>query len=317
MAHDNYDIVQPGQVGQVLGPGGAAGDVLERLEISVTDATTCEVSIKDGGGSAITVLPETLGAGIGAYSIPLGAPSKSGPWSITAGLGSTVKAVGSFSRKNQAGRLSLPGTSGDYASTPDSAAVSITGDIDIRVKMVMDDWTPADTESPIGKWDITGNQRAYRIYVNTNGRLSFEISSDGLGGGSLLTSTAAPSVSNGNALWIRITIDVNDGAGNKVATFYTSSDGISWTALGSAVTEVGTASFFDSTASVEIGSNNAGTGLRLAGKIYYAEIRNGIDGTVVAKFDPREGDVAATTFTSGTGEVWTINQSGSPAAALE
>jgi hypothetical protein len=31
--------------------------------------------------------------------------------------------------------LDLPGTSGNYASTPDSAALDVTGDIDIRVKV--------------------------------------------------------------------------------------------------------------------------------------------------------------------------------------
>ena len=35
---------------------------------------------------------------------------------------------------------SLPGVSGSYFSTPDSVAASITGDIDIRVKVAMTDW---------------------------------------------------------------------------------------------------------------------------------------------------------------------------------
>ena len=54
------------------------------------------------------------------------------------------------------------------------------------------------------------------------------------------------------------------------------------------------------------------------GKIYTAEIRNGIDGPIVARFNPaldaRPGD---TSFTSSTtGEVWTINQSGADPAQL-
>jgi hypothetical protein len=37
----------------------------------------------------------------------------------------------------------LPGASGDYVSTPDAAALDITGDLDLRVRVAMDDWTPA------------------------------------------------------------------------------------------------------------------------------------------------------------------------------
>jgi hypothetical protein len=39
--------------------------------------------------------------------------------------------------------LALGGIAGNYASTPDSVANSITGDIDIRTKVALADWTPA------------------------------------------------------------------------------------------------------------------------------------------------------------------------------
>ena len=40
--------------------------------------------------------------------------------------------------------LVLSGLFGNYASTPDSAALSITGDIDIKCKVAMADWTPSE-----------------------------------------------------------------------------------------------------------------------------------------------------------------------------
>src|SRR3990167_9822914 len=116
-SNSNYERVLPGQVGQVLGNGGAAGDYLDRLIITVSTAASAAVSIKDGGGSAIPIMPNSPGAGIGRYVVPVGATSKAGPWRVTAGLGSDVVAVGSFSRANTAEYLSLPGTAGDYAST--------------------------------------------------------------------------------------------------------------------------------------------------------------------------------------------------------
>jgi len=38
--------------------------------------------------------------------------------------------------------LYLPGTNGNYVSTPDAAPLDITGDIDIRVRISLDDWMP-------------------------------------------------------------------------------------------------------------------------------------------------------------------------------
>jgi hypothetical protein len=313
--NSNYERVLPGQVGQVLGNGGAAGDYLDRIIITVTDATTSAVSIKDGGGSAISILPNSPGAGVGRYVVSVGASSRAGPWRVTAGLGASVVAVGSFSRKNTAEYLSLPGTAGNYASTPDSAAASITGDIDIRVRVAMDDWTPAATSTLLSKWLTTGNQRAYMLQVLAAGTLRLSWSANGT---AVLAkdSTAAVSAADLTGKWVRATLDVDNGAAGNDVKFYVSDDGVDWTQLGTTVTTATATAIFDSTALVNISGFDAGASDRTAGKVYYTEIRNGLGGTVAAKFDAREGVVAATSFTSGSGEVWTVNQSGTPAAEL-
>jgi hypothetical protein len=92
----DYETVAASQTDQVLGPTGAKGDVLHRLVITVADAATAATSIKDGGGSAISIMPNSPGSGIGVYSVEINAVSVAGAWKVTTGAGSTVVAVGSF-----------------------------------------------------------------------------------------------------------------------------------------------------------------------------------------------------------------------------
>lgn len=92
-----YETVAASQSDQALGTTGAAGDYLEALIITVGTAATAAVSIKDGSGSAIPILPNSPGGGIGVYVVPVKACSASGAWSVTTGAGSTVVATGHFS----------------------------------------------------------------------------------------------------------------------------------------------------------------------------------------------------------------------------
>jgi hypothetical protein len=217
---------------------------------------------------------------------------------------------------NEAGllpaHLFLPGTAGNYASTPDSAAVSITGDIDIRVGVSATDVT--DNQMLICKYvGGTGDQGPYLQLVGLIPFFGYSIAS---GSQRDIQATANLSWSNGDILYIRATLDIDNGAGGHDVRFYTSSDRVSWTQLGSTVTGSGTEAQWDNAAPWQISGYNNGTVAPFDGKVYYAELRNGIDGPVVAAFDPSRADADATTFVAETGETWTINQSGSPAAEI-
>lgn len=91
-----WEAVAVSQTDQVLGSTGAAGDYLEKLIITVATAATAAVSIKDGTGSAIPILPNSPGGGIGVYVVPLDMISLDAGWKVTTGAGSTVVAVGRF-----------------------------------------------------------------------------------------------------------------------------------------------------------------------------------------------------------------------------
>ncbi|MDO8597795.1 MAG: hypothetical protein Q7R45_14385 [Sulfuricaulis sp.] len=212
--------------------------------------------------------------------------------------------------------LSLPGTAGNYASTPDSAANSVVGDLDLKVRAALDDWTPAATSTLLNKWTTTGNQRAYMLQVLAGGTLRLSWSANGT---AVIAkdSTVATGVTDATRKWVRATLDVDNGAVGNDVKFYTSDDGADWTQLGTTVTTAATTAVFDSTAALILGGNDAGATERLTGKVYSAEVRNGIDGSVVAAFNPfRDAPGNVDAFTAYTGGVWTINKSGGTPAAL-
>lgn len=90
----DYETVAASQTDQVIGPVGAAGDILERLVVSVATSLTGTVSIKDGAGSAIVIT--AANTPIGVYSVIIGARSTAGAWKVTTGAGATVVAIGKF-----------------------------------------------------------------------------------------------------------------------------------------------------------------------------------------------------------------------------
>lgn len=96
VSEGDYETVAASQSDQVLGATGAAGDYLDTLVITVATAATAATSIKDGGGSAIPILPNSPGGGIGVYVVPIKAKSVAGAWKVTTGAGATVLATGVF-----------------------------------------------------------------------------------------------------------------------------------------------------------------------------------------------------------------------------
>jgi hypothetical protein len=92
-----------------------------------------------------------------------------------------------------------------------------------------------------------------------------------------INATTATGFSDGTSNWVRATIDVNDGAGNRVTKFYTSSNGTTWTQLGTTVTTAGTTTIFDGTAVLEFGSLAVGTSTLLTGTIGQVIIQSAFD----------------------------------------
>ena len=209
------------------------------------------------------------------------------------------------------GYVYLPGVASNYLSVPDAAALDITGDIDLRVRVALDDWTPTTEQQLIAKYLVTGNQRSYRLSIrDTTGFVRLAWSNDGTAE-NFKQSTVAPTASDGQPLWVRATLTVNNGSSQNEVRFYTSSDGSTWTQLGSTVTTAGTTSVYASTSLLEVGTYNTGASNPAAFRCYRAQVLNGIGGTTVLDVDCNAiTSAAATTFTATTGQTVTINKSG-------
>lgn len=239
----------------------------------------------------------------------------------------------------QAPALSLPGVSGSYASTPDSAANSLTGTIEIETCVLPDSYTDGIARSVLMKRAV--NNQSYGMRLSGNSFLSPSGSipihsleagaSNVVGSGvslDMLTSEyAAPPFdvfgsgvdfplpsTQGKQIFLKSTIESNvgGGVGRRVIHYYKHNIRDSWTQLGVVRTNAAiTATPFDGNAPVEIGSDFLGLGASrmFKGKILYGLLRNGIGGPVVLKFDPVESH-GNSSWTSSTGEVWTVNGSG-------
>lgn len=206
-----------------------------------------------------------------------------------------------------------PGSLQNYARTPDTPAASITGDLDIRVRVALDDWTPADYTTLLAKWD--GTARGYDFFVYPGGAPSLMTSPNGSSYVERRAS-ALPAIADGQPLWLRVTLDVDNGAGSNDTRFYTSSDGNTWTQLGTTRNMAGTSSTYDNGEDVSIGASWRGGSDAMKGNVYYASLHNGIGGPAVLEFEPSRAVSGSTTWTGSTGEVWTISQSGGDPADI-
>lgn len=207
--------------------------------------------------------------------------------------------------------LLLDGNSGNYASTPDSAANSVTGDIDIRADAVFDEFS--DSLLLVAKWVASSDNNAFFLRSPV-GLSTLELfwSEDGTSN----TNKSAESTQSLNSVGIlpgsraefRVILDVDNGSdGYDVNFYYRFNSGDSWTQLGNTITGGTTTSIFDSSADIEIGSRNSGSNDIFDGKIYHAEVRDGIDGTVVVDFDAEDYDGGSTFTSAETSETWTLN----------
>ena len=216
------------------------------------------------------------------------------------------------------GGLLLPGTAGSYASTPDTAILDITGDIDLRVDATLADSVWFDTSTNpvlVSKYEASINQRSYRFLIQ-GGFLRLGWSVDGIA--ALSASADAVHVPVNSRLAVRVTMDVDDGAGNRVIKFYTSTsiEGI-WTQLGGTITTAGTTSIFSGSATLKVGADSVGgTGGTFAGMVHAAEVRSSIDGTVVANPNFGVQAVGAASFADAAGRTWTLNGTARIAAGL-
>jgi len=229
-------------------------------------------------------------------------PIVGGPFkSLTAGAtmsGGPFKALSAYANSY----VTIPGTNGNYVSTPDTAALDITGDIEIVVRVALTDWTSSSYGVFVCK-NFTSYE--FRHRDGSFGHLEAEFNS----GGKSFRASAATGVSDGVTAWAKMTVDVDNGAAGATCRFYVAADAVaeptSWTQVGSDQVSAGTFTITPNNQTLGIGARHDGS-LAMTGKVYRAIIRNGIGGTTVADFNPNLW-VSGSTFTSTDGLVYTLN----------
>lgn len=185
-------------------------------------------------------------------------------------------------------------TNSDRATAPDSAGLSITGDIDLRVDADIDDWSRGD--QMITKFSTSN--LSYILDTLSDGSLNLFWSVDGTAILSAASTVPLPRTTGRQT--VRATLDVNNGAGGRDITFYTgdSIDG-PWYQLGEVVTQAGTTSIFDGTADVA-------TPLTTNAYTYAIKILEGIGGTERANPDFTAATEGASTYDDPAGNTWTV-----------
>lgn len=186
---------------------------------------------------------------------------------------------------------------------PDSPAISISGDIDMRMRVALPDWTPSGTVT-LADFDDGGSNRAWGLRITAAGRVNVFLSNDGTTLDQVTSSSPLSDVvANDVPVWLRWTWRQSDG---RLQFLWhpdqaTAPAAAEYTQLGVDST-VPIASIFDANASLDVGITE--------GRYYYFDLRNGIDGTVVASFDANSSTLVEpyATWTDPQGNVWNFNR---------
>jgi hypothetical protein len=184
--------------------------------------------------------------------------------------------------------------SGNRCSTPNSAAVNITGDIECIGKIN----TIGNTSEVMLAW----LQNSYTFYVTNTGIIGCYLK---IGAGALTFYNSTTIIPITGIVYVKITRQASSGD----IKFYYSSDGITYTQLGTTVTS--TAGALASSALALTVQNGDWFGGARIGYVYRMTLANSIGGTPVVDFNPSTYNAATnqTAWTSTTSETWTVNTS--------
>jgi hypothetical protein len=183
-------------------------------------------------------------------------------------------------------------TGTDYAHTAHKAALDITGDIDVRAKVRAETHAP-----PAAGARIIEKHDAWNIIITGTGHIRWEWH-DGTSWHSLNSSTSldAVGITAGTDFWINVQFDVNVGGTDAVATFRKSQTAnndpshTSWTNLGTPQSYGATTSIRSTTTDLIVGIIYPELTEPFDGRIYTAQLRDGIGGTIVAQPDWTDND---------------------------
>ncbi|MGW2267062.1 hypothetical protein [Streptomyces koyangensis] len=212
-------------------------------------------------------------------------------------------------------------TSDAHAATSAVTGLTVT-DLDVRAEVAMDrvaaqlgDFAPGTRRA----WqtiaqEVVGRPRAdgtlmWQLVFGPDGTVALMwVTPAGVRQERL--STEVVPYGSGQRFALRATLDVDNGSGGHTATFFygPSLDG-PWAVLGQPIVTSGTTSIPQADATpLRVGRVTTESRLGAVGRIYRAELRNGIDGTILASPDLRTVAPGTTSWTDSTGKAWTLSE---------
>ncbi|MGW1796955.1 hypothetical protein ACWCQN_13310 [Streptomyces sp. NPDC001984] len=201
------------------------------------------------------------------------------------------------------------GLGSDALETPDAAALDVSGDFDLRLDVALESW--AESQMLCLRY-IPGSAELWALEM-INGFPMFMWSPNGTFASRIAqTCTEELKAYNGQRLALRVTLDINNGAGGYELRFYTGRtvDDTEWNLLGNPIVGASTTSVFPGTAPLEIGCGTAFNALpsggvlnRLRGKVYALKLLDGT--TTKVNMKTSAATAGGTSFVDATGLTWT------------
>lgn len=209
-------------------------------------------------------------------------------------------------------RLWLRDEEGSRARVEHQTQFDVTGDIDVRIDMQLGPKDPGASSTIVaGVYDYAADERAWRLVILDGGFAQFTWSEDGtLATTTDVTSTVPVFPTNARAV-LRVTLDVNNGAGGNDVKFYLGeSMSGPWMQVGPTTTNSGTTSIFAANTSLDVGNEVGQSGtFSPRATVYDFELRDGIGGTLVADANFTEQTSGVPAFVDPTGLLWQIEGS--------
>lgn len=163
---------------------------------------------------------------------------------------------------------------------------ALAGDLDVRINLKNVDWSNGAVQTLVARQGSSGSY-SFKFGLNSTGLMTMSWSSDGTTFNPTKFGGAVPFADNAEG-WLRVVLDVDNGAAGHDVKFYQSTDGAAWTQVGSTITTAGVTTVFQPTAwPFEFGSRNlAGEPLTAGSHVYEVQVLDGINGPLVTPPNP-------------------------------
>lgn len=197
---------------------------------------------------------------------------------------------------------------GDTWRAPLTSGLSVTSDIEVRIDMDLESWHAFQSLASAAVDSVDAPDRGWGLWLDDDGKVNFNWWNNA---GGLTTSVSTVAVPDAVRQSIKVTVDMDNGAGANVTTFYTAPTiNGTYTQLGAAVTHTGTSQITYNGGSLSIGHSGNNSPRGLHGKVFGFQLRNGIAGSAVTDLDFTTISNGSHTYTDSNGNLWvSINNS--------